>query len=741
MLLKINNNDFINLTEEVEVEKQANLFQDITEIDGDFSYSFTLPNTNSVRDKLGIQSINSADKSIYQKIDCSILDDSGQALHMGFLRVESIYSNDINCSFFSGNSNWIDSLSGPLIETDLSAYNVTKAGATIITSWSATSGVIFPLMDTGLLSDRVRSFNLETEDFHPCIYVKDVITAILNRAGLKLSGEILTDKTYNSLIMTSKSKSATEALIRSRSCKAGKTSSQAMDETFQKITFTDDSNTPFYDGSKNNYSTVDSRYTADVGMKVKVECYIKLDAVKDFSMAIYKNGTQYPTTVVRTTSGSALNVTASQGWVDFDSALYITQINYDQPLYFDMDAGDYIEIFFALDAGEGTVNITSGYFLITPAIFKTTLPESILPDITQAEFVAGIFSLFNPVVEFDVFTQTIEVNLFNNMKNRSAMDWSRYINPKTIEENYVDFIQDYGKKNNFNYEEGNSKDIETFNKQSEICYGCGQVEVDNYYLEPSKDLSFPFHSVPADFNTVTGAYIPKFKFLSYEDFSQEVSITSVTSGTAGKARFTTSINHGFVVGDWVRIISISSGNYLGQGKISQVPSATTFEIFKLMFSVNATGTVILNKINDEEDDSVYLMLNISNYALSNFSENTNLAIEGSNNTHFAYCYFDKPSISRDLDYIRQVVSFDPILTQNFNGIGLLQTYFTGFRSVLSDPVMLKADFHLPYHEYHSFRFKYPIRINTDKHNGLFYVNRITGYKGSHLPCEVELIKL
>lgn len=737
MHLKVND-QFIPIPEDIEVEKVVNLFENILEIDGDFSYASSVPDTAAIREILGLTDISDANKTLYQKISAQITDDSGQIIHDGFIRIESILDT-INFSFFSGNSNWIDQLSDSLLSLDLSQYNTDKSS--ISTSWDNTDGIVFPLMNTGILTNRNDTANLEEEDFHPCIYVKNIITSIFNKAGFKLTGDIVNDWVYNNMILTSNSKSATQALINSRSSKAGKVATRAMNETFQKITFTNDTDVPYYDGLKNNYDTVNSRYTADVHMLVKIDCLVNLDAIKDFDITVYKNGVEYPVTRVRSDAGFLVTVPASQGWINYSSALYTTQVNYNQPVYFEVSAGDYLEMFFALDAGEGTVNITSGYFTVTPVEFKTVLPESLLPNITQAEFIAGVFSLFNPIVEFDTYSKTVDVNFFGKIKSRPFRDWSNYIDRNSVEENYIDFIQDYAKKVNFNYDAGDDDDIESYNDQNDICYGCGRIEVDNFYLEDTVDLDFPFNSVPAQFNDLTGAYIPKFNFVTSTDFSQEMTINSVASGTGGLARFTTAAVHGLQVDDWVTIFEMSAGNYIGQGKVFSVPGTTTFELTRLFYSVNATGSAVLNKLENKEDESVYLMINLANSLLTDITGNTLLYFETGVYLNYAYAYFDKPAMSLNVDNVKQSLSFQRINNFNFSSTGLLETYFRDFKKVLSDPVMLRANFHLPFAEYNEFRFKYPVRINTGKYNGWFYVNRITGYKGSHLPCEVELIKL
>jgi hypothetical protein len=74
-------------------------------------------------------------------------------------------------------------------------------------------------------------------------------------------------------------------------------------------------------------------------------------------------------------------------------------------------------------------------------------------------------------------------------------------------------------------------------------------------------------------------------------------------------------------------------------------------------------------------------------------------------------------------------------------IPLTDKYFRLLGRVLNDPVKLFSTAHLPNVVYRQIDFLSPITIRTLETTNQYYVNRITGYKESYLPCTLELIKL
>jgi hypothetical protein len=74
-------------------------------------------------------------------------------------------------------------------------------------------------------------------------------------------------------------------------------------------------------------------------------------------------------------------------------------------------------------------------------------------------------------------------------------------------------------------------------------------------------------------------------------------------------------------------------------------------------------------------------------------------------------------------------------------LSVTERYFRLVSMVLNDPVKLLSVAHLPYAIYQSLDFLRPITIKTQETQNQYYLNKISGYKESYLPCEIQLIKL
>ena len=185
-------------------------------------------------------------------------------------------------------------LSGSLQDIDWSEFDLDQTEANINTSFSNTSGVVYPVLDNGVLSTRAFPV-MKVEDFVGGIYVKSVMKKIFQTHSIKLAGELLDDPNYNTAITVKNAKD--EAGIQARSTFAFTNNSpNPNDSAYHKMVWTNDTTEPYFDGSNNNFDLSNGRYTADVKMKVKVNLVINQDLGMlivggiVFKMAIYING-------------------------------------------------------------------------------------------------------------------------------------------------------------------------------------------------------------------------------------------------------------------------------------------------------------------------------------------------------------------------------------------------------------------------------------------------------------------
>src|SRR5688572_10501146 len=140
---------FLDIDEEIFVEKRTKLFESLDETLGDFSYTFELQKTQNNLNLLSIPLADVYQKTIYNRIDTEALDDEGDLIYTGFLRIESI-TDVISCSFFSGNYNWISRLTGQISEgIDFSDLDTSLTNAAIIATFTNETGIAFPIIDAG----------------------------------------------------------------------------------------------------------------------------------------------------------------------------------------------------------------------------------------------------------------------------------------------------------------------------------------------------------------------------------------------------------------------------------------------------------------------------------------------------------------------------------------------------------------------------------------------------------------
>lgn len=720
MILRVNG-EFLDFDGDIEIEKKAKLFENISENSGDFSYSFDLPNTSNNRRILGIQNGNVSDKLIYQKIECDILN-NGFTIYSGFLRIE-VVAQTIRASFFSGGSNWISSITGSCLTLNLNQY--TESRNQFATTWSNTEGVIITGVDTGLLEDRIpqplgasQNNTFQAYDLQEFVYAKTVIERIFLEAGLKIAGSILEDTTYNKLVVTSKSTKGLDKFIVDREAFIGKSSSQSVNTSDTKITFTDIVNNPYFPPTVNNYAS--SAYTADIYTTFEIEVNLILDASVNWTLQFFVNG------------GLVLPVEGSGNRVKYSRE------------GFGLDAGQFSEIYFKV--ASGSVNVMPGsYVKYTPINFQisdtnyTVYPQFLLP-IDRVDFVKSVFTMFNTVIDYNNVNKTVTVDLFKDVKNNTPYELlgeSSFIE----EVDFIEFISSYGKKTSINYNQSDSDQSTNYNRKYDVLYGDGLIEIDNGYIQDKSEIPVDFTSSVNYFNNQFGFSVLKLPFIQSSD-NQEFSITS-SANVGGLIEFTTSASHGFLTGDYVRIYDTNTQEYEGNGVVLDTSGLDKFRIQNLLYGTAgiSTGSVTKLTLSVNSSDDVYIGL-IKNIDYGKFAQGRSGAyFANSFKTSMPYVWFSKPFTGLDIDLFKESLAFSPVSIVGHNDTALLERYYSEFVRITSDPLILRNTAYITEKAFTGFKFKYPLYLRYNYIVSLFYVNRISGYKGSHLPCEVELIKL
>lgn len=709
MMLKVNG-EYLDFNGDIEIEKKIKLFEDIETTDGDVSFAFELELTSHNIKVLRIPFPDVSSKRVYNIQDTEVLNDEGLRINKGSIRIESISGRIASCSFFGGNSNWFAAISGNLNELDLSRYDKDLSYDEIVDSWNDTEGIVYPIIDTGVLITRGEPYLVE-EDFVGCMFVHTLMKEVFKASGIKIQGELINNPFYKSLVVVSNARSQDD--INTRKSYVEKTTVQTISSsTPVLITFDNDSVLPFFDGSKNNYDISLSRYTADINMSLQVSYTVtRVDVpIVNTTIRLYKNGVE---TAIDYISGDSI------------SRSYILRLN----------AGDYIELFASMAAL--FTDIVSATISLNPIFLYKSYGSSSVPQWTKQQFVSNILRLFNCISYYDSISKVLNINYFDKIKEKQPISVSDYIQIDTVD--YSEFIGNYAKQNVFSYQEGNDEEIQQYNISDFVKYGSGIIEANNDFIEQSAEVVESDFTSPISYRNINiDGSLERINFVEYDE-GDAIEVTEV-SDNSGIARFEiTDADDFFVVGDVVRIVS-EGAIYDGDFVLSTVASGYV-EVNSIGYISDTAATISKLDHKLTTDNSVYIMSVITPTSVADVLGES-LIVEGVSQDTVMTAFFNLLRIGKFFESkYKQGLSFGSVNSPYQFQKTLIQTYWTQFERIVNDPVMIKSTGHLPWKVYNSLDFLSPVTINTLETSNRYYINRITGYKNSYTPCEVELIKL
>jgi hypothetical protein len=727
MMIKVLN-EFLEFDGDIEVEKQIKLFEEIETTDGDFSYSFEITKTLNNTRILGNPMPDNISNLVYQKIEAVLMGDSGAETYKGYIRLERITENKYQCSFFAGNNNWFGLLSGPLSDIDFSEFDTPLNYATIIDLRFATEGIVMPLIDNGALNTRGAA-QLVEHDFIAGIFVKTVFNKIFNFHGIKIQGELLSDANFQSAITLSNGKSQADIDAASSFVENNIGQSRASENTLYKLTFQNDSVYPYYDGSLNAFDLPNSRWIAPFKTEIQIEVgYTYLSSVVQISrIEIWINGVF-----------SNVDIGIPGGGLYHFQALHAAgQSVFSIARRFTVNENDVIEIYTLWDhpLGSNEEDLLSAFLKITPLYIFKSFGNKTLPDWTQQQYVSSVLACFNTLTHYNAASKTLTFNLFEKINAKPSIDLSDYIQDTEID--YSEFISNYGKVNLLSHKE--LQQDEDF-RNTRFEYATGEIHVNNDFLESEVDIIESEFSNPTTYiNEVFGGMSIDRTNLIEIEIDPSTNATAVTD-SSGTARFAIQ-DHIFQLSDMVRVEESTNHDYNGDWLVSAI-GTTWVELQGVFFSTDAQAK--LGKINFKytESDDVFLLHYVPFYSVTKFSSVGSFKLGIFNVGNFAFSFFSiintGRQVNKDFLYSMSFANYDSELQYQ---ISMTDQYFKLFSKILNDPVKLFCTAHLPYDVYDRIYFLSPIQIKTIETTNQYYLNRITGYKESYLPCVIELIKL
>lgn len=734
MRIEVIGRGFLDFDGLIEMEKQIKLVEDISTSDGDFSYSFELEKTIINTEHLGNPQPDNFRKQVYQRIEAHLVSESGAIVYKGFIRVEKI-TEVYECSFFSGNNIWFSLLTGDLTDLDLSEYDTDLTLDRLQDLWPEKEGMTFPLIDHGPLI--TRSFrHLKIEDFLPAIYIKTIFEKIFKDIGVKLEGELIHDWTFcNTTCLKS---GYNKDKVQQRSVYAGKKTIQTFSVTagdpneFDKLDWDTDSQHPFFVGSSGNWDLANGRYTADVKMNLEVEAFIE-HGPANTEIQIWKNGVYFSTI-------------GSLEWTTGPAFYWGTTQGKGRIL---LEAGDYIEIY--MSAGLGPLSFSfqmaNGWLKITPVYLYHFWGSDALPDWTKQDFVRNVLRLFNCLPSYRAGSRTLTINLFEKIKDKPAIDLSEYISDTEID--YTEFISNYGQQSKLSYGEVTFPDLEFFDPNAHFKYAKGVINVNNDFIESEADIVESDFAHPIAYeHPVFRTSLEKTGLLELEE-RDSFAFTAVEEGANSFARFTVTlgaddpfIDEQIFPGDLVRIENTANTIYNGDWVVYDV-GQDWVELRGLIFSSDIETELTRLEYVLVDTDEVFLFINIPGAAVVDFSPFESYHLDAlSAVSSVAFGYFDLIQGSEPIHEIyKYSLSFGGNTDPRQFQITMTERYFGLLGRVLNDPVKLIQEAHLPLVVYEQIDFLQPVTVRTLETTNRYYMNRISGYQESYLPCTLELIKL
>lgn len=719
MMIKVGT-EYLDFGGEVTLERQIKLFEDIATTNGDFSYSFDIPKTINNTRILAAPFPDNIIKNVYHRIESEIVSDDGVAIYNGYLRIERI-TNVYSCSFFAGNNNWFSMLTGSMMDIDFSEFEQEITITTITQSWNDKSGVKYPLVDLGNLSTRSENV-FQLIDFMPFTFIHTLMEKVFNSVGIQMTGELLTDPIYQKMMMATSRQS--DVAIKARSSYVGKSPQHIVAGSGDVLlVFNDDSTAPYFDGDQNNFNTGSSSYTADITEIVTIEVTLNFSTPVAGAFIVRVNGSFIDTFVLTRPAGIPMQ------YIKFNVLL---------------NAGDVLD--FAINVILSDVDISSGFVKITPTQIFKTFSDQIAPNWTKQKFVANVLKTFNVIAAYDPIHNSVTFDLFENINKKPAIDLSEYISETEVD--YTEFISSYGKMNLLEYQQMTGfREIDDYNASNQIPYGNGSILADNDFLDDEKQIVQSDFTAPFDYyNAAFDLPLARLNVNTTQN-GDTINLEQVDD-VSGTAEFVLGDDHGYIIGDLVRITNSTIPSYNGDHIISALVSTDRVQLYNVAFVDDAD--LEFTKLNPqrENSDAVFVVLDTGNLPgdESFYTGKTEIvvALPG-----FIYstdepslAFFNMPNVGRPInDIFTQSLAFGAVNLADRYQMPIKDIYYALFGRILNDPVKLKSKACIPYSIFMGIDFLRPIYVKTLETVNLYYLNRMTDYQASYKEATAELIKI
>jgi|GEM_PF-5075101 len=704
----------INMPEGVVMFKSVISFLDF-KIKSEYSTDFSIPNTSENRSILGVFGLNDLNRVTSKSFT---LYNNGVMLSRGVVFIREV-SEVINLFFVAGNYNWFNRLTGSIKDLDMSEYDKLFTAANVMASHTATSGVVFPIIDwaynykklsNNFFVKEIKGVSIDSFfDFYPCVYLHTIVSKLFDTYGLKYAGNLFTDQLYKSIIITTD-----QILSPAYGSSVNKLTTEYMTGVGQYVyggpaLVEMDSGSSYFNDSGDRLTIPSNLGTKTVVITITCsDGYYTGDTVS--TIYLYKNGVQIKS-VTNTWTGN-----------------FQTQnINVDV----DLKAGDYLQAYINHNK--------SIYIIVTAARLEIQKIEtyntgnifyvsSVLPDISQVNFIKYLCTRFNCLVDYDDNTETLTFTKLDSISPVDALDLSDNV----IEYSFTP-LTEYAERNYIRSAE--ASELVTY-KVDNLNYG--DLRIDSNGVGSIDIINIPFRPAETARNTNLDWLLTSVPLIRLEDSSDPIPYTTVTN-SSGNALFN-GADFNFTVDTIVR----ADGDYKGffVVKTATATQVTPYEV--VTYTGTGVGNLYIQRISFNNAGSRelihvpsittdYIDTGAPVYGASNIKITDTTGTYSTSTISFAY--YAKPNINTSLDTYRVGLNFGEV--SSTNNVVFSDIYFRNLREVIGGSIC-NAKIRLSNVEYYNLDLTRMVYIANKDFQGYFLIESIDGYEDENTPVSVKL---
>jgi hypothetical protein len=705
-------------------------------IKGDVSITFSIDNNSTNRKILGYGGPNAASQAFISKQTFTRVR-NGNVIDRGYIVIQSEDSDILKCFYISGNSNWIQILSGLITSLDYLGngigknYSVKLDFSTQVNARIGQNyGIVFPFVDwymglnrgyitnnsgnlnsvnignskTALYDSSHDAINYPLNDLYPCFFISSLIDEIAAQNGIKIDGNLLNDSLFNSVVVT-----PGNGFMR-------RAQGPIINITGATQSIPSSTNNPYISfglviDSTGLFNSSTGRYTPNTRTGYKVT----LNVI---------TGSPTGSFTINVRSGSGTNFGAISGGETGDSKIFSVTV----------ELGDYFYVTVSNSAAAQNVKIDLVIQEKTGVGYNEYVnPSNFLPPISCFDILKSIINNFGCNAYFNDASKTLSINIIDKIKLEDSLDWSAY-----YKSHQTDYITDKAQNNYIVHKQNNvDVSINKYNDLNKTNYGDGNIETD-FNLKSDNNI-IELSSSPSSFAISTSrTYVSNIPLVTLADDSVNYTYSSISSGGTGISRFVTGDSSPFQQGEIVRIIN-SANVDLGYFRVEAISNGTEVPI-EFTFRATDTGTIRKQKITFNDVGLRFLTVK-SNISIKELLPLMTYANGDTMITNIDYAVYSKQMTGlNSIDQWKNNLSIDNPDIEGFSDPTLKEIYFNKIKRFVGAP-NIRCTMTIPESIYQAYSFDRFIYLKTKDLTGYFYINNFENYVDGNTPVILNLYML